>query len=404
VDEARKRLMKRLDIDEIQANAILDLQLRRLAKLEFKKLDDERKELEGKIKELRGILDSQERQLAVVVAETRDVKSKFATPRRTRIIESEGGHKAAEAMTELAAPEGPQRLIITPEGARSEPAAGAEDKVALGRPSAKAAEVVLARGSLAPEAAVLLVSSRGQMWKGAGGRVTGGAALPNGDRLVFGGAALPGTLLVLGTRHGNIKRVKVEDALSRPDNSWAPIIGLEEGDEVLFAGLAGDEAHVFFGTGGRDGVDARVLRFEAKAVNPQATPSARGVAGIKLNDDTLVAGGVMAGEAGALVVLSANGFLKRVPLEEFPVQGRGGQGVVGLRVTAATGPVVGAAYAATGSVVDVFSAKGKRLRLALAEVAEARRPAAGASLHRQYGDGQLFGGDALSRVVALPPG
>jgi DNA gyrase subunit A len=251
---------------------------------------------------------------------------------------------------------------------------------------------------------VLLVSSSGQMWKGAVGRVTGGAALPNGDRLVFGGAALPGTLLVLGTRHGNIKRVKVEDALSRPDNTWAPIIGLEDGDEVLFAGLASDEAHVFFATGGRDGVDARVLRFEARAVNPQATPSARGVAGIKLSDDTLVAGGVMAGEAGALVMLSANGFLKRVPLDEFPVQGRGGQGVVGLRVTAATGPMVGAAYAAAGSVVDVFSAKGKRLRLALAEVAEARRPAAGASLHRQYGDGQLFGGDALARVVALPPG
>ncbi len=407
-DEARRRLMKRLDIDDIQANAILDLQLRRLAKLEFKKLDDERKALESKIKELRAVLDSQERQLAMVVAETRDVKSKFATPRRTRIIESEGGHKAAEAMTELAAPEGPQRLIVTPEGARTEPAAGADldGKVALGRASAKAVEVVLARSSLAPEATALLVSSSGQMWKGAVGRVTGGAALPSGDRLVFAGAAKPGELVVLGTRRGNIKRVKVEDALSRPDNSWGPIIGLEEGaDEVLFAGLAGDEAHVFFCTAGRENTDARVLRFEAKGINPQATPSARGVAGIKLGDDTLAAGGIMGpGETGALVMLSAKGFMKRVPLGEFPVQGRGGQGVVGLRVTAATGPVVGAAYAPAGSLVDVFSVKSKRLRLAVAEVAEARRPAAGTSLHKQYGEGQLFGGEALARVVVLAPG
>jgi DNA gyrase subunit A len=410
VDEARRKLMKRLDIDEIQSNAILDLQLRRLAKLEFKKLDDERKTLEGRIKELRGLLDSEERQLGMVVSETRDVKSKFATPRRTRIIESEGGHKATEAMTELAAPEGPQRLIVTPEGARCEPAAGAEEKVTLGRASARAAEVVLARSSLAPEATVLLISTGGQMWKGPVGRVTGAAALPNGERLVYAAAAQPGQLLVLGTRRGNIKRVKVEDALSRPDNSWGAIIGLEEGapaDEVLFAGLAGDEAHLFFCTAGRadGGADARVLRFEARAVNPQATPSARGVAGIKLGDDTLVAGGVMAPAGdGALVVLSANGFLKRVPLGEFPVQGRGGQGVVGLHVTAATGPVVGAAFAPAGSVVDVFSIKSKRLRLALADVAEARRPAAGVNLHRQYADGQLFGGEALARVVVLPPG
>jgi hypothetical protein len=73
-------------------------------------------------------------------------------------------------------------------------------------------------------------------------------------------------------------------------------------------------------------------------------------------------------------------------------------------VTAATGPMVSAAYTPANSVLDVFSVKGKRLRLALADVAEAHRPAAGTSLHRQTSDGQLFGGEALARVVALPPG
>ncbi len=404
-DEARQRLMKRLKIDEIQTNAILDMQLRRLARLEFKKLDDERKELETKIKDRRGILDSQARQLAVVVSETQAVKAKFATPRRTRIIEHEGGHKAAEPTTGPVALEGPQRLIVSPEGARCEPAAGSADRVVLGRASAKAVEVVLARANVAPEATLLLVSSTGRAWKGPLARVAAGVPLTNGDRLVYAGAAQAGEYLVLGTRRGNVKRVKVEDALDRVDNSWSQIIGLEdEGDEVLFAGLAGDDAHVFFCTAGGEDSDARVLRFEAGTVNPQATSSARGVTGIKLNDATLVAGGVMApGDDGALVVLSAKGFLKRVALGEFPVQGRGGQGVVGLRVTAATGPVVGAAFAPAGSLVDVYSVKGKRLRLALADVAEAHRPAAGTSLHRQYGDGQLFGGEALDRVVALPP-
>ncbi len=405
-DEARRRLMKRLEIDEIQTTAILDMQLRRLAKLEFKKLDDERKELEAKIKDLRDILASQARQLAIVVSETQAVKTKFATPRRTRIIENEGGHKAAEPVTGPAVPAGPLQLIVSAEGARCEPAASSGEKVVLGRASAKAVEVVLARTRVAPEATVLLLSSSGQTWKGPLGRVAAGISTTNGDRMVYAGAAQPGEFLVVGTRRGNIKRVKVEDALDRADNSWGQIIGLEDAqDEVLFASLAGDETHLFFCTAGSVGTDARVLRFEARGVNPQATPSARGVTGIKLNDDTLVAGGVMApGNEGALVVLTANGFLKRVALSEFPVQGRGAQGVVGLRVTAATGPVASVAYAPTGSLVDVFSIKGKRLRLALAEVAEARRPAAGASLHRQYGDGQLFGGEALARVVVLPPG
>jgi DNA gyrase subunit A len=194
-------------------------------------------------------------------------------------------------------------------------------------------EVVLARSTVAPEATLLLISSGGRAWKGPLARVAAGAPLTNGDRLVYAGAAQSGEYLILGTRRGNVKRVKVEDALNRADNSWSQIIGFEdEPDEVLFAGLASDDAHVFFCTAGGEGSDARVLRFEAGTVNPQATPSARGVTGIKLNDDTLVAGGVIApGDEGALVVLSTQGFLKRVALGEFPVQGRGSQGVVGLR-------------------------------------------------------------------------
>jgi DNA gyrase subunit A len=179
------------------------------------------------------------------------------------------------------------------------------------------------------------------------------------------------------------------------------VIGLDEGDEVLFAGVAGDEAQVFFCTAGGE-QDARLLRFEAGTVNPQATPSARGVAGIKLNEERAVAGGVFHPvEDDALVILSANGFLKRVPLAEFPVQGRGGQGVMALKVTAVTGPLSSAAHAPAGSLVDVYTARGRRLRLELAEVEVARRPAAGASLARLTGEGEWPAGDPPARVVAL---
>ncbi|MCC6189735.1 MAG: DNA gyrase subunit A [Anaerolineales bacterium] len=403
-DEARARLMKRLAIDEVQAVAILDMQLRRLARLEFKKLDDERRELEARIKDLRAILASQARRLELVVSETQAVKAKFATPRRTRIIETETGHKGAVPETGPAAPAGPQVVIIGPEAARCQPAQDYAEAAELGRPGAKPAEVVLQRLSAPPNAALLLVSSSGQLWKGSVARLAAGVA-PAGDRLVFGGLAQTGQYLVLGTRRGNVKRVKIEDASVRPDNAWSLIIGLEgAGDEVLFAGVGGDDTHVFFCTAGGAAGDARVLRFEAGNVNPQATPSARGVAGIKLEGGLLVAGGVFVpGDHDHLVVLSTNGFIKRMPLAEFPVQGRGGQGVMVLRVTPATGPVADAAYAPPGSTLGVFATTNEGLWLKLTEVEQARRPATGSRLRRQTGRGKGFSNGAMSRVIVLPP-
>jgi DNA gyrase subunit A len=293
-------------------------------------------------------------------------------------------------------------ILVGPEGARCQPAADYADKGPQGKPGARPTEVILQRFPAAADGAVLLVSRTGQAWKGTVARLAAGVAPPDGDRLVFGGALQAGRFVVLGTRKGNVKRVSVEDVLGRGDNSWGQLIGLEDDqDEVLFAGVAGGEAHVWFCTGGGNGQDARLVRFEAGTVNPQATPSARGVAAIKLVGEPPIGGGVFdPDEAGTLVFLSAGGFLKRVALAEFPVQGRGSQGVMALKVTPVTGPVASAAYAPAGSLVNVYSAKGRRLRLALDDVEEARRPAAGANLHKQYGDGKLFDGETLARVAA----
>ena len=96
---------------------------------------------------------------------------------------------------------------------------------------------------------------------------------------------------------------------------------------MFFAGVGGDEAQVMFFT------SARANRFAAADVNPQATPSARGVAGIKLRKgDRLLGGAVIADPKAKLgvVVVSKTGFIKRVPLDEFSVQGRAGQGVQSL--------------------------------------------------------------------------
>jgi DNA gyrase subunit A len=398
VDDARKRLMKRLAIDEIQANAILDMQLRRLARLEYKKLDDERKELEAKIKELKAILGSEKRQLEIVVAETKEVKDRFATPRKTLIIDSEQGHKAV--VTGPVAPEGPQVVLINDEGVRTEAGGSYKDKVPAGQPSSRAVEVLVQRFAADPDARVILISAGGKLWKGNVARLAQGVQL-QGDQIIFGGIADPAAKLVLATLGGSIKRVAVEDALKGVEASWAMIIGLAEEDQLVFAGMGSDEAQIFLYTEGATG-EAKMLRFPASAVNPQATPSAKGMAGIKLPENEAVRGGLLfepGSDKKALVLLTTEGLIRRVPLEEFPVQGRAGQGVQILKVTEATGQMAGVAASATDSSVDVYSAKGKRLRLEAKDIPAAKRAQVGTPLRRKFKD--LFGGESLTRVVVL---
>ncbi|MBL8093307.1 MAG: DNA topoisomerase 4 subunit A [Anaerolineales bacterium] len=398
VDDARKKLMKRLDIDEIQANAILDMQLRRLARLEYKKLDDERKELEAKIKELKAIIGSEKKRLEIVVTETKEIKDRFATPRKTTIIDSEQGHKAV--VTGPIAAEGPQVLIVSDEGVRTEDASGFKDKVAAGTPSTRAVEVIAQRFLAEPEAKVVLISAGGRLWKGSVARLTQGLQL-EGDQLVYAGLADPTAKIVLATLAGNIKRVNMEDALKGVEASWAMIIGLDEEDQVVFAGAGSDEAQIFLYSEGATG-ESKMLRFPASAVNPQATPSARGMAGIKLPDGEAVRGGMLfepGSDKKAVVLMTTEGLIRRVGLDEFPVQGRAGQGVQILKVSDATGPMAGAALLASDSTVDIYSVKSKRLRLEFKEVPSGKRAHPGVSLRKQVRD--LFGGESLMRVVAL---
>jgi DNA gyrase/topoisomerase IV subunit A len=201
----------------------------------------------------------------------------------------------------------------------------------------------------------------------------------------------PGHYLTIGTRTGNIKRTLVED-LSMSEASWATVIGLNnKDDEALFAAITGEKAEViFFTTGGR------AIRFAAGEVNPQATPSARGVAGVRLGKEDSLAAGVVVepDDKSEVVIVSQTGFAKRVALAEFPLQGRGGQGVQSLEITKATGKVAAATVTtAQTKACDILSAKGLRHRLAIESLPVADR--------RKRGDKLIdFGADDVITAVA----
>ncbi len=126
------------------------------------------------------------------------------------------------------------------------------------------------------------------------------------------------------------------------------------------------------------------------------------MAGMKLPEGEAVKGGLLfepGSAAKALVLLTTEGFIRRVGLDEFPLQGRAGQGVQVLKVTDATGQLAGAALAAADSIVDVYSARSKRLRLEFKDVPAGKRAHPGSNLRKSFPD--LFGGEALAGVVTL---
>jgi DNA gyrase subunit A len=300
-----------------------------------------------------------------VVEETSALKERFATQRRTVILTDEKPGDSIVTEAELAVPEGPQIVIATTNGVQRLEASGFVYRVKAG---ATARAVEAHRFHLRTEAddTVILVSDRGRAWWGTVGRVPTSAhfealGLARGEKVVGMGILKDDSYLVLGTRAGQVKRVKVEDVKSSAEALWAVVTGLSGPDDgVLFAGVGDDDAQVmFFGT-------SRANRFASSQVAAQATRSARGVAGIKVRKgDRLLSGHVLtdATDDVGVVVVSKNGFVKRVPLKEFPVQGRAGQGVLLLNQTPATGPVVAAKAGPMKGSVDLISSDGKRQRL-----------------------------------------
>jgi DNA gyrase subunit A len=379
-ETAEANLIKKFKFTELQAQAILSMQLRRLAALERRKLADEEKELQARIKYLKGLLRSEARRLEVVVEETQAIKEKFATPRKTVILTDEKPGDTIVTEAELAVPDGPQVVAVTTLGVQRNEAQRFGYRVKPGVTS-RAVEAHRLHLGTQPDDAVILISDRGRVWWGAVGRIPTAATfetlgLGKGERVIGIGLLSNDGCLILGTRQGRVKRVKIEDVKSTAEASWATIIGRGGNDDgVIFAGVGGDDAHaMFFGT-------SRANRFIAGDVNPQATPSARGVAGIKLRKGDSLLGGAVVSDPKAdlgVVVVSKSGFVKRVPLEEFSVQGRGGQGVLLLNQTKTTGPVIAVGIGSMKGSVDLIAADGKRQRLA--EVPETTRANRGEKL------------------------
>jgi DNA gyrase subunit A len=352
VDEARTGLIQLLDIDDVQAGAILDMQLRRLAALERQKIIDELARIEIEIADLKDILAKPERQRAIVSEELREIAAKYGDDRRTQIIPFDG----EVSMEDLIAREDVV-VTITRTGYakrtkvdmyRSQRRGGK----GVSGASLRQDDIVSHFFVISTHAWILFFTNKGRVYRAKAyelpeaNRVAKGQHVANllafqPDEHIAQVIQIPNyqvsPYLVLATKNGLVKKTRLDEFDSNRSGGIIAI-NLREDDELVGAALAGPENDLLLVS-----KHAQAIRFHANddSLRPMGRATS-GVIGMRFGgEDELLAMEVVRDGMDVLVATNG-GYAKRTPIEEYPVQGRGGKGVLTARITERRGGLVGA--------------------------------------------------------------
>jgi len=337
-DSARKNLRREFKLSQVQAQAILDMPLKRLAALERRKIEDEYKEKKRIIRYLAGLLKSPKKIRAVVRDELLQVKSRYADPRRTQVLDAgkeqlTAGDLVPDELVWVAVGRGGLVARVPDDGAAPRvPSRPQDPPVALLRACTRDTLYLFAANGKAAACPIHQLPE-GIVWEGAGVHFADLTPLTRRDAVVAA-LALPPALsegcLFLATRQGVVKRVLLADLPGVSGESFA-VIGVEQGDALGWAAVTTGQDQVVLVTAG-----GRAIRFKEQEVRSMGL-SAGGVRGVKLSGagDCVVAFDVVRPRSD-LFVIAGDGKAKRTPLSEYPTQGRHGQGVLTARITSGT--------------------------------------------------------------------
>ena len=381
VDEARAGLMKLLGVDELQADAILALQLRRLAALERQKIQDRLAELELEIAGYRKILASEKLQRDIIVEELGEIAAKYGDDRRTEILLGFDGDMSVEDLI----PEEEMVVTITRGGYikrtrsdnyRSQHRGGRGVKGA----QLRADDVVEHFFVTTTHHWLLFFTDRGRVYRAKAYEVQEAGRDAKGQHVANLLALQPdeqiaqvldirdytvAKYLALATRGGLIKKT----ALSEYDTNRTGgiiAINLREGDEVVSAMLVEDDSEILLVS--RKGMS---LRFVAAESSLRAMGrSTAGVIGMHFRDDDalLSASVVSDADAAAVFVVTEGGYAKRTAVDQYRPQNRGGLGIKVAKLNEARGDLAGALIVGDDDEVLVVLASGKVVRSSVAEV------------------------------------
>ncbi|MBE7552654.1 MAG: DNA gyrase subunit A [Anaerolineales bacterium] len=336
-DTARENLRKKFKLSEVQATAILDMPLRRLAALERKKIETEYKEVLARIKYLEDLLKNPKKILGVIKEELSELKAKYDSPRRTTIVDqtanngrpvTAGDLVPAQAVVVAVSQSG--RVCRWPAAEGLEPARGKQaDSLAVAVPAHTRDTLYL---FTAAGRAIIIPMHQMPIGSGPGdgpslSEFSSGRVQPIVAGLALSNAEEKSGYVCLVTQQGKVKRVLLSD-LEAVRGSEAVVIGLDKGDRLLTTFATPGKGELFLVS-----AQGQAIRFAEEEVRPMGLPAA-GVMGMKLGGNDLLVGAGLVKARGDVALVTRQGVGKRTELSEFPKQGRHGQGVMALKLAA----------------------------------------------------------------------
>ncbi|MFW1677524.1 DNA gyrase subunit A [Pontibacter sp. JAM-7] len=384
-------------LSPVQAQAILDLRLHRLTGLEHEKLIAEYRDLLDKIAELLKILGSRERLMEVIREELEAVLDEYGDERRSEIIASRQDLTIADLITE-------EDMVVTISHggyAKTQPLTDYQAQRRGGKGKSAAAikdedfiEHLLIANS---HDTILLFTDRGKVYwlrvfeipqasRAARGRpVVNILPLDENERI---STILPvGTydedkFIFMATSSGVVKKTALTN-FARPRSSGLIALDLLDDDHLIGAAITcGEDDVMLFTSAGK------CMRFRESDVRPMGR-TARGVRGVRMDEKTHVISLIIPQDGGKVLTASANGYGKKTPIEEFPVKGRGGQGVIAQQCSARNGELAGAVQVLDGDDVMLISNRGTLVRTTSDGISELSRNTQGVTLIRVSEDEHL---------------
>ncbi len=404
VDTARTGLMAEpFEFSEIQANFILDMQLRRLTQLEGQKLREELAELEARIKELESILKSKAKLRGVIKKELLEIRDDYGDDRRTQLVADTGDLDVLDLINDDEVV-----VVLSRKGYVKTVAADAFRRQGRGGRGVAAAKLrdedyVEHLLTTTAHSYLLFFSNRGRVYR------LRAHEIPMKERTARGTAIVnllalaaeekiqaiidtrtyeDGAYLFFATKQGMVKKTRITEYDSSI-RSGLRAINLHAGDELVRVIQTTGRSDIMLVS--REGMTIRFAESGVRAMG-RATAGVRGMK-LKNSDDAVVACTVARNDAVMLFV-SSSGHGKRTKLNLFKTQGRGGQGVRGMKITAARGGVISAFTVGPDDEILVISSGGNIIRMQAKEISAQGRDATGVRVAR-LGEGQT--------VVAVAP-
>jgi DNA gyrase subunit A len=385
--------MKSFSLSEVQANAILDMQLRRLAALERRKVEEEYAEILKEIARLEDLLANPQKILGMIKDDLTELRDKYGDERRTRIVDATGDLSDEDLIPEV-------DVIVTltqrgyikrlPDGTYRTQHRGGRGVTGVRMTEKDGVQHLISTNT---HDSLLFFTDRGRVFQMKAHEIPDASRTAKGLPVVNLIDVNPNEsittvlpirefdsdkFLFMCTRKGRVKRTDLS-AFATVRKNGLIAVSLDEDDELAWVRVTSGNDEIILVT-----EQAKSIRFLEPDVRPMGRPAA-GVIGIRMaDDDRIVAADVISDENKdhQLMVISDNGFGKRTNLSEFRIQGRGGQGITAMKLTGRNGRVAGAYIVNDNQEVIMISSAGVIIRISTGQISCYGRSTQGVSVMR----------------------